>query len=143
MWKDRGLVHQILKLQSVDDTSYVPHLSYSTNHCTYVQKHANQNKGLTPHYQPRFICQLCQDLSPCTVRICHFQKVAFVSNARNKKIPSKFMEVCESDIFLTGQPHCSYHKLVCTVKKFWQRPNYMNIYAHEKHRVAIFLLSIW
>ena len=59
-----------------------------------------------------------------------------VSNARNKKILSKFIEVCESDIFLTGQPHCSYHKLVCTVKKFWQRPNYMNIYAHEKHRVA-------
>ena len=59
-----------------------------------------------------------------------------VSIAKNKKKSIKFMEVCESDIFLTGQPHCSYQTLVCTVKKFWQRPNYMNIYAHEKHRVA-------
>ena len=84
------------------------------------------------------------DLFVSYVKICRpvqfafviSRKVAFVSNARNKKILSKFMEVCESDIFLTGQPHCSYHKLVCTVKKFWQRPNYMNIHMHEKHRVA-------
>ena len=136
MWKDRGLVHQILKLQSVDDTSYVPHLSYNTNHCTYVQKHANQNKGLTPLINPDLFVSYVKICCPVQFAFVISRNVAFVSNARNKKIPFKFMEVCESDIFLTGQPHCSYHKLVCTVKKFWQRPNYMNIYAHEKHRVA-------
>ena len=138
MWKDRGLVHQILKLQSVDDTSYHTYHTYHTTP-TIVLTYKNMPTKIRdslPIIKPDLFVSYVKICRPVQFAFVISRKVAFVSNARNKKILSKFMEVCESDIFLTGQPHCSYHKLVCTVKKFWQRPNYMNIHMHEKHRVA-------
>ena len=120
VWKDRGCL-------------FIKYWS----HNQWTIPHTKQNEGAqAPLSQPDLFVSYVKICRPVQFAFVMSRKVAFVSNARNKKILSKFMEVCESDIFLTGQPHCSYHKLVCTVKKFWQRPNYMNIHMHEKHRVA-------